>query len=691
MKFEMPSFFLNSTSSAPQTLAAGENGFVGTNGVLYTETAQAVTVSGSSSLSVLGAVATATAQAAVRTSANIQDFTLNVGAQGTVMSGLTDAVRMGILGTFTLNNAGLISGDRGVYLTGDTVTAGALAMIQNTGTITSNIVDQELGAAAVMVTSAFATVNIINAGLISANDTSSSVFYNGTGALDITNTGTILSQTRAIRSAGDLYLDNSGDITGLITAFRSMDVFNSGTITGELRGVVSIDLWNGGKILGDIDLGLSGNIINSGQIFGNIDLGVDGWLQNLGGTISGIIRGGSGNNFYQIDSTDLRIVDNSGGDDLIEASVSITLATGIEDLRLVGIVGLQGTGNNLANEITGTDSSDTLQGRTGNDTLVGLDGDDQLFGGRGDDNLNGWEGDNTLFGGEGNDRLTFYRDESSVFSGGLGEDTLLTQSFVLSDHFVINLATGIASRVSTSETVMATVQLAEIEHVETGEANDMITGNAQGNRLSGQAGDDLLDGLTGDDSLYGGSGFDRLIGGAGNDLLDGGSDNDTLDGGAGDDALEGGTQDDSMIGGNGNDLLTGGGGNDTLDGGNGNDFLVGGAGADVLIGGAGFDVFVFTDRGDSPSAGFDRIEGFDRVRDLIDIEVLYGDENAPVDVPFVFLGTGDFTGAAPELRYETDSFAGTTTIRLRYLDSLTDDLVIQLNTVVALTSANFAL
>jgi len=80
----------------------------------------------------------------------------------------------------------------------------------------------------------------------------------------------------------------------------------------------------------------------------------------------------------------------------------------------------QGT---VDNTIIGTDTNDSVHGKTGDDTLYGGEGNDRLYGGNkpgqdfddgpGDDQLYGEAGDDLLSGGIGNDTL----------DGGLGEDT----------------------------------------------------------------------------------------------------------------------------------------------------------------------------------------------------------------------------------------------------------------------------
>ncbi len=84
-----------------------------------------------------------------------------------------------------------------------------------------------------------------------------------------------------------------------------------------------------------------------------------------------------------------------------------------------------------------------------------------------------------------------------------------------------------------------------------------------------------------------------------------GRDNDFVDGNAGNDILKLGRGDDVGLGGDGRDVIFGG---------KGEDVIVGGADNDRLIGGSDADTFVFNE-GD----GHDRIIGFDKGEDLIDL------------------------------------------------------------------------
>ena len=105
------------------------------------------------------------------------------------------------------------------------------------------------------------------------------------------------------------------------------------------------------------------------------------------------------------------------------SSGSVTLGSGVNDLVLLGVAKLSGTGNGAANDLTGNN---------GANVLTGLNGADALHGGAGADKLAGGQGNDTLTGGSGAD--TF------VFSTGGGVDQVTDFSVAEGDVLRLNHA-----------------------------------------------------------------------------------------------------------------------------------------------------------------------------------------------------------------------------------------------------------
>lgn len=109
-----------------------------------------------------------------------------------------------------------------------------------------------------------------------------------------------------------------------------------------------------------------------------------------GGTGSDYMAGGSGSDTYIVNSTRDRVVEKAGqGTEQVKSSVSFTLGTSLEKLKLTGHSDINGTGNSLANKVYGNSSDNVLKGLSGNDLLKGNGGEDLLVGGSGKDVLTG--------------------------------------------------------------------------------------------------------------------------------------------------------------------------------------------------------------------------------------------------------------------------------------------------------------
>lgn len=163
-----------------------------------------------------------------------------------------------------------------------------------------------------------------------------------------------------------------------------------------------------------------------------------------------------------------------------------TLGANLENLTYTGTGNFAGTGNAVANTITGGAGNDVLDGGAGNDILIG---------------------------GAGNDtyRLDVSTDRVTE-AANAGTDTVIYSG-------------------STNYTLGANVE----NLVYTGDAAIVLTGNGLANEITGGAGNDDILGGGGNDTLLGGAGSDELNGGAGNDVLNGGTGNDVMTGGTGTD------------------------------------------------------------------------------------------------------------------------------------------------------------
>ena len=120
-----------------------------------------------------------------------------------------------------------------------------------------------------------------------------------------------------------------------------------------------------------------------------------------GGIGADTMTGLKGNDIYNVDNAGDAIVEAANaGTDTVNASVSYTLGSNLENLTLTGSDPVNGTGNALVNVMIGND---------GNNVLMGLAGNDKLFGGIGADTLNGGIGNDQMTGGADND--TFHFDQ----------------------------------------------------------------------------------------------------------------------------------------------------------------------------------------------------------------------------------------------------------------------------------------
>lgn len=340
-----------------------------------------------------------------------------------------------------------------------------------------------------------------------------------------------------VDDAGDVIIENADEGRDRVLASVSYTLANH-VEELTLTGTAAIDA--------------TGNDLN------NIIVGNAGDNRIDGGAGADTMNGGAGNDTYVVDNAG-DVIKDTKGVDTVEASISYTLASGIENLVLTGTENLNGTGNTAINMITGNSGNNTLDGGKGKDTLI----------------------------------------------GGLGDDTYIVET--VGDIVIENADEG-------TDTVLSSIAWTLGDHIEnltlTGTKAINGTGNALDNVIIGNAGKNILSGGAGNDTLDGGAGIDTLIGGEGDDtyvisdLLDviveqesQGSDTvrasitytlgahleNLVLTGAGEINAFGNALDNSLVGNSARNTLDGGAGADTMAGGAGDDVYIVDDSADVII------------------------------------------------------------------------------------------------------------
>ncbi|MBP2445751.1 serralysin [Rhizobium leguminosarum] len=540
---------------------------------------------------------------------------------------------------------------------------------------------------------------------------SGTVAFTGTGnSLANTIRGGAGADTLDGKAGADILIGGAGDDTYIVDELADAVTEATNQGTDLIKTALSVYALTNIANVENLTFIGTGDFSGTGNALANKIIGGAGNDTLDGGAGADTLAGGGGDDIYVVDSASDVITELvSAGTDEIRtalAAYSIAALVNVENLTYTGSANFTGTGNALANTITGGAGNDMLNGGVGADSLIGGAGNDtyivdnvgdlvtesanagidtvrttlasytlgsdlenltyigtgalvgtgndldnMITGGAAIDTLSGGVGNDTLNGGAGADRLI----------GGTGNDTYIV------DH-AGDLVTEAANEgIDTVRTTLASYTLgSNVENLTyIGTTAFVGTGNLLDNVIMGGVAADKLMGAAGNDTLIGGAGADTMLGGTGDDIyvVDIATDIVIENANEGTDTVQ--TALASYTLGNNVENLTytgsasfSGAGNalaNTITGGAGNDVLNGAAGADTLIGGAGNDTYIVDNAGDIVTEAADK--GIDTVRTNLASYTLAGNvENLS------FAGTGTFAGTGNNLDNTITGGSGSNTL-----------------------------
>jgi Ca2+-binding RTX toxin-like protein len=442
-----------------------------------------------------------------------------------------------------------------------------------------------------------------------------------TGATAINGAGNAQDNVLTGNSAANTLTGGAGNDTYVVD--------NAGDVVTEAAGAGT------DTVQSSITYTLGANVENLMLIGASAINGTGNTLDNVlsGNGAANVLTGGTGNDTYYVSTGDSVVEAASAGTDVIYSDVTYTLNSNVENLVLIGVEAINGTGNALNNVLTGNTAANVLAGGPGDDTYVVDNVGDVITEAlpNGSDTVlssvsyalpNNVE-NLTLIGvglidgtGNGWGNVLTGNSAANTLSGGAGNDTYVIDS--LADTVIENPGEGL-------DTVQASISYvlgANVENLTlTGAAAIDGTGNTLSNVLTGNAAANTLTGGPGNDTYVVDNVGDAVVENAneGTDtvqasisyVLGTNVENLTLTGAA-------------AINGTGNSL---------------NNVLTGNTAANTLTGGLGNDTYVVDNVGDTVAENAN--EGTDTVQASISYVLGATVENLTLTGTAAINGTGN--------------------------------------------------
>ncbi len=371
---------------------------------------------------------------------------------------------------------------------------------------------------------------------------------NATGnSLDNKLTGNDQANAFDGKTGADTMLGGLGNDSYVVNSANDV-VVETSTLSDEIDVVNSSISYSLGDNVEQLVLTGTDAINGTGNALNNKLTGNNAANQLNGGLGADTMVGGLGNDIYIVDdvgdvTTETSTLSNEI--ELVNSSITHTLAANIEQLTLTGTKAIDGVGNTLANLITGNNAANHLDGQAGADTLLGGLGNDSYSVDNAGDvvtetsalaneidevfssvsfSLSANVEHLTLTGnkaidGTGNElknRITG-NDAANVLDGSGGADTLIgglgndRYKVDSTNDSVIENST-LANEIDTVESIVSFTLVKNVEHLTLLGANAINGfGNGLANKITGNAAANLLNGGQGADTLTGGLGNDSYV------------------------------------------------------------------------------------------------------------------------------------------------------------------------------------
>lgn len=288
--------------------------------------------------------------------------------------------------------------------------------------------------------------------------------------------------TYTVDAAGDVVTEAASGGTDLVqssvaftlgTGLEHLTLTGSSSIAGTGNTLANILTGNSGA---NTLSGLDGNDFLFGGSGNDTLLGGVGNDSLDGGVGNDSMVGGTGNDIYVVGATtDIVVEAVNEGVDLVESSVSLTLAANVENLTLTGTSGLSGTGNSGAN---------ILFGNSGANNMSGLDGDDTLFGGAGNDTLTGGLGADCFVFNSSASGVDVISDFNELDGGGEEGDVLRFEGLGVGTFVYLGTGTFSGGSDNSEARIFGSQVLVDANGDGTADITLTLTGLANANQLS---------------------------------------------------------------------------------------------------------------------------------------------------------------------------------------------------------------